>query len=90
MLDKDKIFLLVYLNVGTVPPAEIDDLVKQLTETLKFDESVQLFIIPHRGKDETTRVECINPVLLDEKQYKAVEKKIKGLKKEVEEKLKTL
>ena len=87
-MDKDKIFLVVYLNVGTTVDSEIEDSVKRLADTLNFDDSVQLFIIPCRGSD--TRIECINPVLLDEKQYKSVEKKIKGLKKTVEEKLATL
>jgi len=87
-MDKDKIFLVVYLNVGTAADSEIEDSVKRLADTLNFDDSVQLFIIPCRGSD--TRIECINPVLLDEKQYKSVEKKIKGLKKTVEEKLATL
>jgi len=44
--------------------------------------------VPTRNED--TRFECINPVLLDEKQYKSVEKKIKNLKKEVEERIKAL
>lgn len=87
-MDKDKIFLVVYLNVGTAADSEIEDSIKRLADTLNFDDSVQLFIIPCRGSD--TRIECINPVLLDEKQYKSVEKKIKGLKKTVEEKLATL
>ena len=87
-MDKDKIFLVVYLNVGTAADSETEDSVKRLADTLNFDDSVQLFIIPCRGSD--TRIECINPVLLDEKQYKSVEKKIKGLKKTVEEKLATL
>ncbi len=88
MLDKDKIFLVVYFNVGGIADSDIDGCLMKLTETLKLDDSVQLFIIPCRGSE--TKIECINPVLLDEKQYKSVEKKIKGLKKEVEEKLKTL
>lgn len=88
MLDKDKIFLVVYLNVGTIPDSDVDECVGKITETLKFDDSVHLFIVPTRNED--TRFECINPVLLDEKQYKSVEKKIKGLKKTVEEKLATL
>lgn len=88
MLDKDKIFLVVYLNVGMIADSDVDECVKKITETMNFDDSVQLFVIPCRGSD--TKIECINPVLLDEKQYKSVEKKIKGLKKEVEEKIKTL
>lgn len=88
MLDKDKIFLVVYLNVGTIADSDVDDCVDRCTETLKFDDSVQLFIVPTRNED--TRFECINPVLLDEKQYKLVEKKIKNLKKEVEERIKAL
>ena len=70
------------------PDNEIENSINMLSETLNFDESVHLFIVPTRG--EETRFECINPVLLDEKQYKSVEKKIKSLKKKVEEKLGTL
>jgi hypothetical protein len=87
-MDKDKIFLVVYLNVGATLDSEVENYVKSLTDCLNFDDSVQLFIVPCRGSD--TRIECINPVLLDEKQYKSVEKKIKGLKKTVEEKLAAL
>jgi len=88
MLDKDKIFLVVYLNVGTISDSDVDEYVCKVTETMNFDDSVHLFIVPTRN--EETRFECINPVLLDEKQYKSVEKKIKNLKKEVEERIKAL
>ena len=88
MLDKDKIFLVVYLNIGTMSDSDVDEYVGKVTETMNFDDSVHLFIVPTRN--EETRFECINPVLLDEKQYKSVEKKIKNLKKEVEERIKAL
>lgn len=88
MLDKEKIFLIVYLNIGNASEREVEESVKRFGETLELDESVHLFIVPTRDGD--TRFECINPVLLDEKQYKSVERKIKGLKKTVEEKISAL
>ena len=44
----------------------------------KFDESVQIIFIP-TVESNTTRVECINPVLLDEEKYKEVEEKIEKI-----------
>ena len=87
-MDKDKLFLIVYANVGNMPEHDVHEHVEQIASALSFDESVEKLIIPVRGQE--TRVECINPVLLDEELYKKVEKKIKKLNKEVSNALNTL
>ena len=87
-MDKDKLFLVIYLNIASIPSADVVEYIKKVTEVIKFDDSVLQLIVPVSG--EETKIECINPVLLTEEQYKDAEEKINTLKQIVEEKLKTL
>lgn len=87
-MDKDKLFLVIYLNIASIPSEDVIEYINKVTEVIKFDDSVQRLIVPVRG--EETKIECINPVLLTEEQYKDAEEKINTLKQVVEEKLKTL
>lgn len=88
MLDKDKLFLVCYLNIGNIPAEDVSEYLHKFAEVFTYDESIEKIIVPIRKGE--SRVECINPVLLTEEQYKDVEEKINTLKQEVEEKLKTL
>jgi hypothetical protein len=87
-MDKDKLFLVIYLNIASIPSQDVVEYINKVTEVIKFDDSVLRLIVPVRG--EETKIECINPVLLTEEQYKDVEEKINTLKQVVEEKLKTI
>ena len=90
MMDKDKLFLVIYLNVGDIPNDDVSRLLMDYENNLDgaYDESIEKIIVPLRQGE--TRVECINPVLLTEEQYKETEEKVKSLRKKVEEALKTL
>ena len=88
MMDKDKLFLIIYINIGNISDSDVSIFLRNFADATTFDESVMRLIIPVRG--EETRVECINPVLLNEEQYKETEEKIKGLQEKVEEALKDL
>lgn len=87
-MDKDKIFIVAYIDVRHINELDIVPYIEATASAIKFDDSVVRLLIPTR--DSETRIECINPVLLTEEQYKDVEEKINALKQEVEEKLKTL
>ena len=87
-MDKDKLFLVIYLNIASIPSQDVVEYINKVTKVIKFDDSVLQLIVPVSG--EETKIECINPVLLTEEQYKDVEEKINILKQEVEEKLKAL
>ena len=78
MLDKDKLFIVVYVGVHGFSDQTISEILA---------DSVNTLIIPTR--DSETRVECINPVLLTEEQYEETRKKIESLTEKVEEALKT-
>lgn len=88
MLDKDKLFIVVYVGLHGFADQTVSEILGNVASCVKYDDSVNTLIIPTR--DSETRVECINPVLLTEEQYKDAEEKINTLKQEVEEKLKTL
>lgn len=80
MLDKDKIIIIIYVGCGNV-----EDTLQGIVETQNaikpyFDESVKLIFAPdyeHIG----VSIDCINPVLLDEEEFKSVDKKIEKLDK---------
>ena len=87
-MDKDKLFLVFYLNIGSIPDENVSEYLHSFAEAFTYDESIERIIVPTRKGE--SRVECINPVLLTDEQYKEVEEKVKNLKKEVETALKTL
>ena len=88
MLDKNKLFIVIYVDVRGIHDSDVVSYIKEIASSIQYDESIAKLIIPTRESE--TRVECINPVLLTEDQYKDVEDKINTLKQAVEEKLKTL
>lgn len=88
MMDKDKLFLVCYLNIESIRAEDVSEYLHSFAEAFTYDESIERIIVPTRKGE--SRVECINPVLLTDEQYKEVEEKVKNLKKEVETALKTL
>ena len=88
MLDKDKLFIVVYVGLHGVADQTVFEILMNVADHVKYDGSVNTLIIPTR--DSETRVECINPVLLSEEQYKETRKKIERLTEKVEEAIKTL
>ena len=85
MLDKDKLFIIIYVDVRNVNRADVSEYLRPIANATVFDESVIRLIIPTR--DSETRVECINPVLLTEEQYEETKKRIEGLAEKVKEAL---
>ena len=88
MMDKDKLFLVIYVNIDNIHMSDVSAYLEAFARQTTFDETVMRLIVPVR--DQETRVECINPVLLTEEQYKETEEKIKTLQEKVEEALTTL
>ena len=88
MLDKDKLFIVIYLDVRGIHDLDIAPYVEAITSSIQYDESIAKLIIPTR--DSETRVECINPVLLSPAQYEETEKTFKSLTEKVEEAIKML
>jgi len=88
MLDKDKLFIVVYVGVHGLEDQTVSEILANVANHMQYDDSVNTLIIPTR--DSETRVECINPVLLTEEQYEEARKRIETLTEKVEEAIKTL
>ena len=84
MLDKDKIIIVVYVGVHDMSYQiqAIENVRKALSNY--FDESVKLIFAPDYGNIGTT-FECINPVLLNEEEYKKVQEKLDTIDKVIKE-----
>lgn len=82
---KDKIILVFYLDTTDIPRGDENEYIKNASEALNYlkDDSVMLVIVPVEGQE--TRLECINPVLLNEEQYAQVQEKIDGFQKALDE-----
>lgn len=78
MLDKDRVIIVVYAGGRT--PEETYHLIEKLQEHFDgvFDDSIRIIFAP-RYDEIGIEFECINPVLLNEQQYKEVNKKIEKL-----------
>ena len=85
MLLKDKIFLVLYVDVSTIPVEDTYQYIEEAAKSFNHlkDESVQVVILTVREQD--TRLECINPVLLNEEQFAQVQEKIDNFQKAFDE-----
>jgi hypothetical protein len=88
MLDKNKLFIIIYVDVRGIHDSDVVSYIKAITSPIEYDESIVKLIIPTRESE--TRVECINPVVLSPAQYEKTEKTLKRLKKKVEEAIKEI
>ncbi len=69
MLNKDKLILVAYINISGVSDADVSAFITEAVNNLKpkEDDSTLFYVIPVRG--EESRIECINPRLVNEKEY---------------------
>ena len=88
MLDKDKLFIVVYVNITGWGDVTVVEMLNRIAEITKFDASVMRIIIPVREGE--TRVECINPALLTDEQYEETKKKIEEITERFDEAIKLL
>ena len=89
MLDKDKIYLVAYINVAGIAREDVYPYMQQAKNALvPHDESVEVLIIPVYETD--THIDCVNPVLLSAEQQGELKKKMDALVEKAEEALKNL
>lgn len=86
MTDKERLFIIVYVNISNFSDQQtVKEYVYHISNSLKYDDTINTIVIPVR--DSETRIECINPILLNEDQYKEVESKINELKERINEQI---
>lgn len=89
MLDKDKIWVVFYINVSELDRADIGPYMEHVRQAfLPHDESVEMMFIP--VFETETHVDSINPILLTAEKYKEAEEKVNALRKQMEDALKRL
>ena len=90
MQDNDKIIIVFYIDVSRI---NMDDVYEYTSYVAKhfngyFDDTVKpLFVATNEGGN---RVDCINPRLLSEEEYKTTSEKIKLFEAEYEKFLKEI
>ena len=65
MLDKDKLILVMYVNIDNIDRSDVYAYMEELANQFRFDESVIRLIIPVENSE--SRVECLTPKIVDEK-----------------------
>ncbi len=67
---KDKIILVVYVNLEDVEYSERHEIINKIKRNLEYlSEDAIIMIFPTKGEN---KVECINPKLVSKKEYKEV------------------
>ena len=76
MSDKDKLILVFYLNLSNLSREDWLPYIEHVKEAMNrfFDDTVKAIYMPI--DDGETRVDCINPVLLDAEKYKEVQESV--------------
>jgi len=65
----EKIILVVYVDIGNLDGSEVQQYIENVRSSFNSDDTKNLFliIIPIEGE---TRIECLNPKLLSEDDFK--------------------
>lgn len=79
----NKLIIVHYVNVDGVSENKIPERLKKLDELIPKQDDMISYIVP--VFEEPTRVECINPQLLDETQYEKVRLQLNKISKIYEE-----
>lgn len=84
-MSKDKIILVITLGSG-IPFEDYETIIKDANDKInrqypEDDLPVTLFV---PGRDYETKIECINPVVLNEEQYKEYDEIIKKCKESID------
>lgn len=69
MLDKDKLWIICYLNISNIDDSDVPKFIQETDKCLTFDESVKVIIVPSRNTEtyfEFYNMSKIEPSTLDE------------------------
>ena len=79
-MSKDKLILVHYIDTSNLINSEIPTFVEKVSKKISSDKDEHLsYFIPIKGE---SRVECINPKLLDKDEYKIHLKRLEKAEKE--------
>lgn len=84
MSDKDKLFLVFYVGVKSIRTEDRYVYFNEIVHHMDFDYTIRPIYVPDYCSDEI-RVECINPKLITEEEYKSVQEIIDKANNLIEE-----
>jgi hypothetical protein len=86
MRDNKKLIVVIY--VGTEDMSNVFQAIDDVRNSISsfFDKSVKLIFVPDYN-NIGIKVDCINPVLLDEEEFKKVDEKLDKINKLIDEHL---
>lgn len=80
MMNKDKLILVHYIDTGNLINTEIPTFIEEVVKKISSDKDEHLsYFVPIKGE---SRVECINPKLIDKDEYKIHLKRLEKAEKE--------
>lgn len=84
MTDKDKIIIIAYIDIRDIAyegiPCYIDSVSNYFTKA--FDNTIKCIVVPFKND---TKIECINPQLVNEEEYIKINKIISDLENSYQE-----
>lgn len=81
----DKILVVIHVGIKGLLPGQIQEYFSQIYEKLPSkNEGFFSFVLPDRESDDI-RVECLNPILLDESEYAKAKEKLDKLNERIKE-----
>lgn len=68
---QNKTIIVAYVGVRNMTKPQIDQYMTKLIRSLSHDKEIISYAVPVKGKSDI-RLECINPVLLEQAEYQNV------------------
>lgn len=88
MESRDKLILVYYIDIGNMDMLSVKPYIEEIADKLKDEgDNQQSYFIPIRGE---TRVECINPKLVDENEFQIHLKRLDEAKEQYDKVVKEL
>lgn len=81
MLDKDKLWIVITCNVAGICDSDVSKYVSAVSNSFKYDGSVQTIVLPTRTSD--TRVDFYNFENLNSKTIEEIESLIDDMKNKI-------
>lgn len=81
MLDKDKLWIVITCNVAGICDSDVSKYVSAVSNSFKYDDSVQTIVLPTRTSD--TRVDFYNFENLNSKTVEEIESLIDDMKNKI-------
>lgn len=89
MNDKDKIIIIVYIDIRDVAHEGIPCYINSVSDYFNkaFDNTIKCIVVPFKND---TKIECINPQLVNEEGYIKIKKIISNLENYYQEVINTI